>query len=57
MCYRKRYRIFFGYPHKTTLSKTTAVVGESFTAIAQKYDLVTGNYISLTGATFGVGNF
>ncbi len=48
---------FFGSPHKTTLSKTTVAIGETFTARAEQYDLATGNYIPLTGVTLGVGNF
>lgn len=48
---------FFGSPHKTTLSKTTAAVGESFTVTAQMYDLSTGTYVPLTGVTLGIGNF
>ncbi len=48
---------FFGSPHKTTLSKTTVSVGETFTATAQMYDLSTGTYVPLTGVTLGIGNF
>jgi hypothetical protein len=47
--------LFFGPPRQTTLSTTTAAVGESFTATAQSYDLTSGTYVGTPGLTLGVG--
>lgn len=47
--------LFFGPPRQTTLSTSTARVGESFTATAQQYDLNSGNYVPALGVTLGVG--
>lgn len=47
--------LFFGSPHQTILSKTSAATGESFTAIAKQYDLTAGKYKPLAGVVLGVG--
>ncbi len=47
--------LFFGPSRQTTLSTTTAAVGEPFTATAQTYDLQSGNYVGTPGLVLGVG--
>ena len=47
--------LFFGPSRQTALSTTTVVMGESFTATAQSYDLATGAYVGASGLTLGVG--
>ena len=46
--------LFFGSPRQTILSTSTVEAGQSFTAIAQQYDLSSGNYIPAPGLTLGV---
>lgn len=47
--------LFFGPSHQTSLSTSSVISGESFTATAEQYDLTSGTYVSLTGVTLGVG--
>lgn len=47
--------VFFGSPHRVSLSTNSVVAGSSFTATAEKYNLPLGNYEPLTGVTLGAG--
>jgi hypothetical protein len=46
--------LYFGNPHQVTLDKTSMYAGESFTAIAQKYNYLDNTWAPLTGVTIGV---
>lgn len=45
--------LFFGPSHRVSLSTTTALVNEAFTATAETYDAATGTFGPLTGVTLG----